>query len=171
MLQNFLRTERGPRRPSESRLKNVGCKTIDIEDVYKNDNFLLKSLSLTKRMTRGDFTEGKIKEIEKVLNEMTKEIKRVLGPKYWKIREENRVFNDDYNKVLNMKKQEENLFLELKNAYANRAYKIPSLSVEHNLFKLNPLLEENMQKIMLFIKNSNKSKKGPRESREDIKLS
>ena len=56
-------------------------------------------------------------------------------------------------KVTDVVKKEElelDTFNELIKIYKKRGYKIPDLSVKHNIFKIEPLLEENESKIKVW---------------------
>ena len=65
------------------------------------------------------------------------------------INKENHIFQSDYNLLLERFQNNTLLiFQDLINLYKSKGYKIPSLDCSHNLFKVNPLLEENTNKII-----------------------
>jgi hypothetical protein len=128
-------------------IKNRG--RINLEKIYQNDNYLIQTLKRTKRITFDNPVEKFENNLEKLLKKIYKEIRLLEDPLIKEINKENTNFKSDYSSILeNFQNSTSKTFYALINLYKNKGYKIPSLNYNHNIFKVNPLIEENTNKIM-----------------------
>lgn len=135
---------------------------LNLEKIYQNDNYLIQTLKRTKRVTLEVPVETFESNLERILKKIYKEIKLLKDPLIEEIITENNKFKNDYNILLeNFQNSTSKTFYELINLYKNKGYKIPSLNYKHNIFRINPLIEENTNKIMFYFltQKSVKSKK------------
>ena len=128
-------------------MKKNGSKkrlTVNIENVYENDYKLMKIISRTKEMRNNNhsLTERKnnLKNLmQKIYDDENNESGKGLH-------ENNQNFHNEYNLFNKRKSKKETkiIFKDLVKLYKSRGYRIPNFSInEHNLFKINPLLEGN----------------------------
>ena len=122
---------------------------INLERIYQNDNYLIQTLKRTKRVTNDNPVTEFENNLEKVLKKIYKEIKFLKDPTIEEINTENNKFKSDYNILLtNFQNNTSKTFYNLINLYKDKGYKIPNLHTDHNIFKVNPLIEENTNKII-----------------------
>ena len=122
---------------------------IHLERIYQNDNYLIQTLKRTKRVTNDNPVTEFENNLEKVLKKIYKEIKFLKDPTIEEINTENNKFKSDYNILLtNFQNNTSKTFYNLINLYKDKGYKIPNLHTDHNIFKVNPLIEENTNKII-----------------------
>ena len=143
----------------EIRKKNL---KINIEKKYEDDNYLTQTL---KRTTKAKYDKKMLYHqynLKKLLSYIYKKIQLENDPEIKIIKEENDDFKKDYKYFLieNLHKSIETIFKDLIRIYYHKGYKIPKLTHEHNIFKINSLIEENKEKIKL-IKNEDNKKKNP----------
>ena len=128
-------------------MKKNGSKkrlTINIEDIYENDYKLMKIISRTKEMRHNNhsLTERK----NNLKNLMLKIYDDEINESGKGLQENNKNFHNEYN-LFNKRKSKKDtkiIFKDLVKLYKSRGYRIPNFSInEHNLFKINPLLEDN----------------------------
>ena len=121
--------------------------TLDIDKLYKNDFNLLKTIAQTKKMRHNnkslEIRKNKLKEL---MTEINNEYEINNNPSRKNLLESNVNFHNEYklfNKRTN-KKDTKEIFKDLVKLYKSKGYKIPNFSINnHNLFKINPLLEVN----------------------------
>ena len=122
---------------------------LNMEKLYQIDNYLVQTLKRTKRITFEKPIEKFEINLEKILKKIYKKIKLLNDPKIEEINKENNIFKSDYFIILkNFQNSTSKTFQDLINIYKNKGYKIPSFNYDHNLFKVNPLIEENTNKII-----------------------
>ena len=122
---------------------------LNLEKIYQNDNYLIQTLKRTKRVTIENPVIKFENNLEKLLKKIYKEIKLLKDPIINEINSENNAFKSNYTYLLNnFQNNTSKTFHPLIHLYRNKGYKIPSLNYNHNLFKVNPLIEENTNKIM-----------------------
>ena len=128
-------------------MKKNGSKkrlTVNIEDIYENDYKLMKIISRTKEMRHNNhsLTERK----NNLKNLMLKIYDDEINESGKGLQENNKNFHNEYN-LFNKRKSKKDtkiIFKDLVKLYKSRGYRIPNFSInEHNLFKINPLLEDN----------------------------
>jgi hypothetical protein len=102
-----------------------------------------KILSLLK-------TKPKPVRIPANLKQKIKEANRTMdtesNKQHFQLKQENKRFSIDYKKqkkLMIKRNNETDTFKDLVKIYKHKGYKIPSLSVKHNLFSMCPLIEEN----------------------------
>ena len=120
---------------------------IDLEKQYENDYKLMKVITLTKDMRNSNnpLTERK-NHLRYIMTRINDEHDINNEQKEKDLRLSNQNFHNEYN-LFNKrknKKDTKSIFKDLIKLYKSRGYRIPNFSInEHNLFKINPLLESN----------------------------
>ena len=145
---------------NKKRIKNR--TNLNLEKIYQNDNYLIQTLKRTKRVTIENPVDKFELNLQRLLKKIYKEIKFLNDPIIKEINNENNNFQSDYNRLLeNFQNNTSVIFQDLINLYKNKGYKIPYLNCDHNLFKVNPLIEENTNKIIHYflLQRSVKTKK------------
>ena len=126
-------------------------KRINLEKKYETDNYLIKTIRRTKK-TISDLSSKELENnLKYVLKKIYREGKLLNDPTIKAITKENNSFKSEYTKLME-KFQNSTLitFHDLISLYKNKGYKIPNLNSEHNLFRVNPLIEENTNKISYY---------------------
>ena len=132
---------------NKKRIKNR--PNLNLEKIYQNDNYLIQTLKRTKRVTIENPVIILEHNLQRLLKKIYKEIKFLNDPIIKEINNENNNFQSDYNRLLEKFQNNTSvIFQDLINLYKNKGYKIPYLNCDHNLFKVNPLIEENTNKII-----------------------
>jgi len=133
--------------------KHINYKklTIDIDNIYKNDFNLQKTIAQTKKVRHNnkslEIRKNKLKEL---VTEINNEYQLNRDPSKKILHDENENFHNEYdlfNKTTN-KKDTKMVFKDLVKLYNSKGYRIPNFSIkDHNLFKINALLETNTDMI------------------------
>ena len=124
---------------------------IDLEKQYENDYKLMKVITQTKDMRNSNnpLTERK-NNLRYIMTRINDEHDINNEQKEKDLRLSNQNFHNEYN-LFNKrknKKDTKSIFKDLIKLYKSRGYRIPNFSInEHNLFKINPLLESNTAEI------------------------
>lgn len=140
-------------------IKNT-YKHIDIEKEYKGNNYLYQTLKRTTKMKHNNKILNYQYDLKNVLSIMYKKLLFLDSPKVKIKKEENEDFKKDYKSMSeSFQKSIQVIFKDLIRKYSDRGYKVPNLSFQHNLFKINALIEENNDKLELALKEDNKNKK------------
>ncbi len=128
-------------------------KTININEVYSSNKKLLKTINETKSINK-QFVKKESKNISNLLKKLQHELELTKTPKIKKLKFENNQFKKDFKiiKNRNFDNPPEESFKDLIFEYKKKGYKIPSLSTKHNLFEINPLIEENDNRLINGIK-------------------
>ena len=124
----------------------LNSKRVDLKEAYKSDLYLQKLLlDADHSYRRNKPVRVNRKKIIKILTTMKKDILFEKDPKISIIKNENDTFKDKYSDLKkNNNYISEPNFDNLKDEYLKNGYKIPKFSPEkNNLFKINPLIEEN----------------------------
>ena len=131
------------------RKKHINYKklTLDIDDLYKNDFNLQKTIAQTKKIRHNnkslEIRKNKLKEL---VTEINNEYQLNRDPSKKILHDNNVNFHNEYelfNKTTN-KKDTKTVFKDLVKLYNSKGYRIPNFSInDHNLFKINALLETN----------------------------
>ena len=133
---------------------------IDIEKEYKDNNYLYQTLKRTTKMMHSNKILKYQYDLKHLLSIMYKKLLFLDNPKVKIIREENDDFKKDYKSMSeSFQKSLQVIFKDLIRKYSNRGYRVPSLSFQHNLFKINALIEENNDKLAIALKEDKKNKK------------
>ena len=139
-------------------IKNT-YKHIDIEKEYKDNNYLYQTLKRTSKMKHNHKIKAYQYDLKNLLSIMYKKLLFLDNPKVKIIREENDEFRKDYKSMSeSFQKSIQVIFKDLIRKYSDRGYKVPNLSFQHNLFKINALIEDNNDKLELALKEDKKSK-------------
>ena len=143
---------------SYKEIKNT-YKQRDIEKEYKDNNYLYQTLKRTSKMKHNKKILAYQYDLKKLLSIMCKKLLFLNNPKVKIIREENDEFKKDYKSMSeSFQKSIQVIFKDLIRKYNDRGYRVPSLSFQHNLFKINALIEENNDKLELALKEDRKNK-------------
>jgi len=133
--------------------KSINSKkiTLDIEKIYKNDFNLQKTIAQTKKVRNNNKTlEARKNKLKELVIEINNEYEINRTPSKRNLHDSNNNFHDEYqlfNKITN-KKDTKEVFKDLVKRYKSKGYRIPNFSInDHNLFKINPLLETNTEMI------------------------
>ena len=131
--------------------KSINSKkiTLDIEKIYKNDFNLQKTIAQTKKVRNNNKTlEARKNKLKELVIEINNEYEINRTPSKRNLHDSNNNFHDEYqlfNKTTN-KKDTKEVFKDLVKRYKSKGYRIPNFSInDHNLFKINPLLETNTE--------------------------
>lgn len=134
-------------------------KNINLEHVFENDNYLIQTLKRTKRVLYENPAEDLEKNLDNALQTINKNITLFKDPEIKEYHSENSLFKKKYTDFL---KNSENgsaiSFKDLMSHYQMSGYKIPNLDFDHNLFKVNPLIEENSNKMTNYFITQHKKK-------------
>ena len=123
-------------------------KSLNYMNAYQNDNYLIQILKQTKKNLSDRKTIVLKIKLKKLLDKIFEETQFQNDPQIKKIKEENDKFTDDYKSLSEkFQKTTDKIFTDLINVYQSRGYKRPNLSYDHNLFKVNALIEESTEKI------------------------
>ena len=133
--------------------KHINYKnlTLDMDNIYKNDFNLQKTIAQTKKIRHNnkslEVSKNKLKELVKEINN---EYQLNRDPSKKILHDDNVNFHNEYelfNKTTN-KKETKIIFKDLVKLYNSKGYRIPNFSInDHNLFKINALLESNTDMI------------------------
>ena len=124
--------------------------TLDIDKIYKNDFNLIRTIAQTKKMRHNNKSlEVRKNNLKELITEINNEYKlnnnNISSRK--NLNENNSNFITEYemfNKKSN-RKETKDIFKDLIKLYKSKGYRIPNFSInKHNLFKINPLLESNI---------------------------
>ena len=141
-------------------IKRNKYRQINPEKEYENDNYLYQTLKRTSKILKGKQILDFQKSIEDLLSFIYKEIQLENDPKIKKIKDENDIFQKEYQSISEkFQKTTDIIFKDIINQYNQRRYKLPNLSYKHNLFKINALIEENNNKLELIFNEDKKLKK------------
>jgi len=150
---------------SYKEIKNT-YKHIDIEKEYKDNNYLYQTLKRTSKMKHNSKIVNYELDLKKLLSIMYKKLLFLDNPKIRLIKEENDDFKKEYKSMSeSFQKSIQVIFKDLIRKYRDRGYRVPNLSFQHNLFKINALIEENNDKLEFALKEDKKNKKPMKASK------
>ena len=143
-------------------------KRPNIETIYQNNNYLIQIMKQTEKMTYEKPFKKKAVDLKNILHRVHTENNFYKNPLINTLKNENENFETEYKEIAKRKSKTSTKYIlnDLINAYKKRNYKIPKFSPENNIFKINPLIEENTQKMSLFF-----YKKGQTINVEEEKIS
>ena len=132
---------------------------IDIEKEFENDNYLIQTLKRTHKFQN----DKKLSEYEKNLQDLLSHINNTIlfnsNPEIKIIHDENEDFLKPYKYLSKtFEAQTEQVLKDLILMYTQRGYRIPKFSYKNNIFKINPLIEENSEKLRLMLFEEMKKK-------------
>ena len=138
--------------------RNLSINVDDVKKFYKGNDKLMRLLKMNEKSHYiGSQSELRM-DLSKKINKINKEFMFHNGKELKKLHEDNEKFLTEYrtaNKFVKKKTSKET-FKGLIKMYLKKGYKIPDLSVKHNLFNLCPLIEENNEKIIQGFKKDKK---------------
>lgn len=130
--------------------KILSLTTNELENIYSDNKYLV---NLLKKNRQSHYIGSK----NEIREEMYSNIQQMgaghqfkTEPAFKKLKEENDKFLSDYKnaKKYMKNKNSKETFKSLIKMYIRRGYKIPDLSVKHNLFSLCPLIDENKERFI-----------------------
>ena len=134
-------------------------KHLKLEKEYEDDNYLVQTLKRTSKVKYDKKIIEDQNNLKSLLSEIYKKIRLENDPLIRIIKTENDDFQKDYRCLSeNFQKSTNVIFKDLIRKYNERGYKIPNLTYQHNLFKINALIEENNDKLELALREDKKNK-------------
>ena len=134
-------------------------KDINLEKLFENDNYLVQTLKRTKRVLLENPAEHLETNLDNALQTINKNITLLNDPEIKEYNSENNLFEKNYTDFLKTSENSNTIsFNDIITHYLNSGYKLPNLDFEHNLFKINPLIEENLNKMTNHFITQNKEK-------------
>lgn len=134
-------------------------QNVNIEKLFENDNYLIQTLKRTKRILLENPAEELETKLDNALQNINKNITLLNDPEINEYNTENNLFKKNYTAFLKTSENSNSVsFHEIINHYLNSGYKIPNLDFDHNLFKVNPLIEENLNKMTNYFITENRKK-------------
>ena len=134
-------------------------KDINLEKLFENDNYLVQTLKRTKRVLLENPAEHLETNLDNALQTINKNITLLNDPEIKEYNSENNLFKKNYTDFLKTSENSNTIsFNDIITHYLNSGYKLPNLDFEHNLFKINPLIEENLNKMTNHFITQNKEK-------------
>ena len=124
-------------------------KLLELFKFYETDRNLFRVMDETKYVKKVNPYKEEEKELKETLLKIKTELTFTKEPKIYILKKENEAFSKNIKKYLKKKNTlgPEDTFREIIEEYKERGYKIPSLKVDHNLFRMNPLIEGNEDKL------------------------
>ena len=129
---------------------HIKAKSLDLLKIYSKDKNLFKIINRTKNViNKNPFVEEE-KDLKETLQKLKKNFKFAEEPKIRNLKLQNEDFSFNYKKIQKKKKKNlpEETFRGLIEEYKEKGYKIPNLTLSHNIFRMNPLIEDNNDKII-----------------------
>lgn len=134
-------------------------KHLKLEKEFEEDNYLIQTLKRTSKVKYDRKIIEDQNNLKSLLSEIYKKIRLQNDPQIKIIKTENDNFQKDYRCLSeNFQKSTNIIFKDLIRKYNERGYKIPNLTYQHNLFKINALIEENNDKLELALKEDKNNK-------------
>ena len=130
--------------------KRQKTKSIDFLTLNSKDKFLIKVINKTKKMMLNAPYIDEEKDLKSILIKLKTKFNFTEEPSIKKLKLQNEEFITNYKKVTTkkIKYYQDDTFRELIDEYKKKGYKIPNLTLQHNIFKMNPLIENENEKII-----------------------
>ena len=139
-------------------------KSANVIKRFEKDDYLIHTLKTNSYSKNDNKIPQQQKDIKDLLSYIYKKILLENDPKIKYIKEENDEFKKEYQITLdNFKNKYNIIFKNIIKEYCKRGYKIPNITYKHNIFKINSLIEDNIDKIELILKEDIK-KEYPKQS-------
>ena len=123
-------------------------KDVNLEKLFENDNYLVQTLKRTKIVLFENPAVDLESNLTEALDIINKNITLFKDPEIKEYHTENNIFKKYYTDTLKDSEKSNSLsFNDLIKHYLKNGYKIPNFDFQHNLFKVNPLIEENSNKM------------------------
>ena len=134
-------------------------KHLKLEKEYEDDNYLVQTLKRTSKVKYDKKILADQNNLKSLLSEIYKKIRLENDPQIRIIKTENDDFQKDYRCLSeNFQRSTNVTFKDLIRKYNERGYKIPNLTFQHNLFKINALIEENNEKLEIAFREDKKKR-------------
>ena len=139
---------------------------------YKKDiNYKKLMVQMNHKAENEKSILDKKNDLKKSLQIINNEIHFTNEPIIKSLHESNINFKNEY-KLFNKKthkKETKEIFKDLVKLYQHKGYHIPNFSInDHNLFKINPLIEENPEKMSIGILENQMGKKRHKDNSEKV---
>ena len=122
-------------------------KSFEFTNFYHNDNELFRVINNTKRMKKNRPYIEEERDLKSSLIKIKKEIQFNKTPEVQHLKIENDEFSKQYKQLNKKNLGPEDTFREIIGEYKEKGYKIPNLTIQHNLFQINPLIESDNEKL------------------------
>ena len=148
--------------------KKDKVKSLDFLNFYHKDKYLFRIIDETISIKKAKPYLDCENDLREILTKIKSELNHTKEPKIRNLKTANEEFSKNYKKITKKKNSlgPEDTFREIIEEYKEKGYQIPNLTVQHNIFKMNPLIEENDDKMVEglfseFLRNnvSNRGKK------------
>ena len=130
--------------------KRQKTKSLDFLTLYSKEKNLFKVIKKTKKLRLHAPYIDEEKELKSTLLQLKTKFNFTEEPSIKNLKLQNEEFITNYKKI-NTKKikyYQDETFRELIDEYKKKGYKIPNLTLQHNIFKMNPLIENENGKII-----------------------
>ena len=126
--------------------KRQKTKSIDFLTLNSKDKFLIKVINKTKKMMLNAPYIDEEKDLKSILIKLKTKFNFTEEPSIKKLKLQNEEFITNYKKVTTkkIKYYQDDTFRELIDEYKKKGYKITNLTLQHNIFKMNPLIKRIM---------------------------
>ena len=130
--------------------KRQKTKSLDFLTLYSKDKNLFKVINKTKKMRLHAPYIDEEKELKSTLLKLKTKFNFSEEPSIKNLKLQNEEFITNYKKITTKKIKyfKDETFRELIDEYKKKGYKIPNLTLQHNIFKMNPLIENENEKII-----------------------
>ncbi len=130
--------------------KRQKTKSLDFLTLYSKDKNLFKVINKTKKMRLHAPYIDEEKELKSTLLKLKTKFNFSEEPSIKNLKLQNEEFITNYKKITTKKIKyfKDETFRELIDEYKKKGYKIPNLTLQHNIFKMNPLIENENSKII-----------------------
>ena len=130
--------------------KILSLTTNELSNIYSDNKYLVNLLKKNKQSHYIGSQNSIRNEMYSNIQKMNTDYQFKSEPAFKKLKEENDKFLSDYRnaKKYMKNKNSKETFKSLIKTYIRRGYKIPDLSVKHNLFSLCPLIDENKDRFI-----------------------
>ena len=129
--------------------KKDKVKSLDFINFYHKDKYLFRIIDQTKSIKKIKPYLDSENDLRDILTKIKDELNSTKGPKIKNLKTANEDFSKNYKKITKKKNilGPEDNFRDIIEEYKEKGYQIPNLTVEHNIFKMNPLIEDSDDKM------------------------
>ena len=129
--------------------KKDKIKSLDFINFYNKDKYLFRIIDETKTVKKVKPYLDSENDLREILTNIKNELNSTKEPKIRNLKTANEEFSKNYKKITKKKNNlgPEDNFRDIIEEYKEKGYQIPNLTVQHNIFKMNPLIEDNDDKM------------------------
>jgi hypothetical protein len=129
--------------------KKDKIKSLDFINFYNKDKYLFRIIDETKTVKKVKPYLDSENDLREILTNIKNELNSTKEPKIRNLKTANEEFSKNYKKITKKKNNlgPEDNFRDIIEEYKEKRYQIPNLTVQHNIFKMNPLIEDNDDKM------------------------